>query len=97
MQIRLTNSGVPVSLLDNDADEPVLTDLTAQTIISLSEPLNVVGIINTEGESDEPLFRVTITRFTKLDSTSIGMCFSHVLCAFSPAFPAPRVDESDFS
>jgi len=41
----------------------------------------------TEGESDEPLFRVTITRFTKLNCTSIGTSVSHVLCTLSLDLP----------
>lgn len=80
MQIRLTNSGVPVSLIDSDAGEIACTDFTVQTPLRLVEPLDVVGIVNTDGESDTPLFRLTITRFTKLNSTAIGACSSHVLC-----------------
>ena len=79
-----------MSLTDSDADEIFPTDLTAQPGDLYAEPLNVRGIVNTEGQSDEPLFRVTITRFTKLNSTSIGACYSHMLCAFSldlPNFP----------
>ena len=76
----MTNSGVPVSLVDNDADEIASTDLTVQTPLRLVEPLDVVRIVNTDGESDTPLFRLTITRFTKLNSTAIGACNSHVLC-----------------
>lgn len=72
-----------MSLIDSDAEEIVSTDLTAQAPLHLVEPLNVAGIINTEGESDEPLFRLTLTRFTKLDSTAIGACLSHALCTFS--------------
>ena len=71
-----------MSLTDSDADEIFPTDLTAQPGDLYAEPLNVRGIANTEGESDEPLFRMTITRFTKLNSTSIGACYSHILCAF---------------
>ena len=83
MQIRLTNSGVPVSFIDSDADEIFPTDLTAQYSPCLVEPLNGAGITNAGGESDEPLFRLTITRFTKLNSTSVGAFRSHVLCASS--------------
>lgn len=81
VQIRLTNSGVPVSLIDSDAEEIAPIDLTVQIPLRFVEPLNTVGIIKTEGESDEPLFRLTITRFTKLNSTSIGTRGSHALCA----------------
>lgn len=75
----MTNSGVPVSVVDSDADEVVPTDFSIQTQFRLVEPLNVARIVSTEGESDEPLFRVSIIRFKKLNSTSIGACFSHVL------------------
>ena len=51
--------------------------------------MNLAGLLTTEGESDEPLFRLTITRFTKLNSTFIGICHSHVLCTFSPDPPNP--------
>ena len=97
IQVRLTNSGVPVSLIDSDVDEITPTDLAAQATLPPLEPLNTPEIINTEGESDEPLLRITITRFTKLNSTSIGICNSHVLRAFSLEFPRPCVDGSDFS
>ena len=83
VQIRLTSSGVPVSVADYDTDEIFPTDFTIQPTIPYVDPLNVVGIVNTEGESDEPLFRLTITRFTKLNSSSIGTSRSHVLCEFS--------------
>ena len=83
MQIRLRNSGVPVTVIDSDADEIFPTDLTIQSISRYVEPLNTAAIMNTEGESNEPLFRLTITRFTKLNSTSIGTSNSHVLCSFS--------------
>ena len=72
-----------VSLIGSDADEVVQTDLTSQSTLHLMEPLNLAGVIDTDGESDEPLFRLTITRFTDSNSTSIGMCMSHLLCAFS--------------
>ena len=83
MQIRLTNSGVPVSVVDNDTSEIFPNDLTIQPTFRYVDPLNVAGIVNTEGELDEPLFKMTITRFTKLNSTSIGASFSHILCALS--------------
>jgi len=99
IQIRLTNSGVPVSVVDNDADEVFSTDFVIQPTFRYTDPLNIVGIINAEGESDEPLFRLTITRFTKLNSTSIGTSRSHVLCQSSLDLPGPSrcVDENDIS
>ena len=74
---------MPVSLTNSDADEVIPVDLSAQSSLPLAQPPNVAGIINTEGESNEPLFRVTVTQFPKLNSTSIGVCISHVVCAFS--------------
>ena len=76
-----------MSLTDSDADEIFPTDLTTQPPHLYAESLNVTGIVSTRGQSDEPLFRVTITRFTKLNLTSIGACHSHVLCAFSLSTP----------
>ena len=87
IQIRLTNSGVPVTVIDSDADELFPTDIISQPALPYTVPVNVVGIVNTEGESDEALFRITITRFTKLNCTSIGACRSHVLCTFSLYLP----------
>ena len=97
MQIRLTNSGVPVTVVDSDADEIFPTDLTIQSISRYTEPLNTAAIMNTEGESSEPLFRLTITRFTKLNSTSIAAANSHVLCPSSLDFPSSScyVDQND--
>ena len=78
-----------MSLTDSDADEIFSTDLIPQPLDRYVEPLNVTRIANTEGESDEPLFRVTIIRFTKLNSTLIGACHSHVLCALPSTSTAP--------
>ena len=99
IQIRLTNSGVPVSIVDNDTDEIFPTDLINQPNFCYADPVNVAGIVNTEGESDEPLFRLTITRFTKLNSTSIGTSRSHVLCASCLYLPGSSrcVHEGDHS
>ena len=84
----MTNLGVPVSVIDSDADEIFPSDLTVQQASRYTDPLNIMGIIQTEGESSEPMFRLKITRFTKLNSTSIGASNSHVLCASLPTFSA---------
>ena len=78
-----------MSLTDSDADEFLPTDFIVQNLDRYAEPLNVAGIVNTEGESDEPLLRVTITRFTKLNVTSIGGTTSHILCTFLLDLPVP--------
>ena len=78
-----------MSLTDSDADKIFPTDLTVQPPHLCAESLNVTGIVNTEGESDEPLLRMTINRFTKLKSTSIGACHSHMLCASPLDLPSP--------
>jgi len=92
----LTNSGVPVSFTDGDADEIFPTDLIVQPPHLYAESLNVTGIVNTEGESEEPLVRMTINRFTKLNSTSIEACHSHMLCAYPLDVPSPLccIDET---
>ena len=90
IQIRLTNSGVPVSVVDSDADEIFPTDLTIQPNPRHTDPVNAMAVISTEGESSEPLFRLKITRFTKLNSTSIGASNSHVLRASSLDLPTSR-------
>ena len=89
IQVRLTNSGVPVSFIDSDADEIFPTDLTAQPTAHFMGLLDLGRIAGAKGELDKPLSRLRITRFTKLNSTSIGMRFSHVLCAFSLDRPCP--------
>ena len=88
-----------MSIVDNDTDEIFPTDLTSQPTFRYADPVNIVGIVNTVGESNEPLFRLTITRFTKMNSTSIGTCRSHVLCAFSLDLPESSrfVDEGHHS
>ena len=78
-----------MSLTDSDADEIFPTDLFVQPLDRYVEPLNVPGLVNTEGESDEPLFQMTITRFTKLNFTSIGACSSHILCTSFSTFLVP--------
>ena len=99
MQIRLTNSGIPVTVIDSDADEIFPTDLTVAPTHRYTEPLNAMGLITTEGESSEPLFRLKITRFTKLNSTTIGASNSHALCASSLDLPSSPncVDGNEFS
>ena len=72
-----------MSLIDSDANEIFPTDVSAQPLERYVEPLNVAGIVNTEGESDEPLLRISIVRFTKLNATLIGIRNSHILCTFS--------------
>ena len=76
-----------MTVIDSDADEIFPTDLATQPIFHYVDPLNAAGIINTEGESSEQLFRLTITRFTKLNCTSIGAANSHVLCLSSLDLP----------
>ena len=89
MQVRLTNSGVPVSFIDSDADGIFPTDLTAQSFDHLVGPQNAERVTSREGDQDKPLFRLMFTRFTKLNSTSIQVLASHVLCTFSPDLPSP--------
>ena len=80
-----------MSVIDNDADEILPTDFTIQPTFRYTDPLNTAAIVNTERESDEPLFRLTITRFTKLNTTSIGASYTHVLCASSLGIPVTLV------
>ena len=65
-----------MSLIENDADEIFQADLTIiQPTLPVWEPLNLAGIINAEGESNEPLYRLIITRFTKLNSSIVYVSF----------------------
>ena len=86
-----------MTVIDSDADEIFPTDVTMRPTLSYVNLINTAGIVDTEGESSEPLFRLTITRFTKLNSTSIGTSNSHVLRSSSLDLPSPSccVDEND--
>ena len=82
---------MPVSFIDSGADEIFPTDLTVQSPAYFMGLLNVAGVASAEGEPGQPLCWLEITRFTKLNSTSIGMCSSHMLCAFCLDPLAPLV------
>ena len=98
-QIRLTNSGIPVQVIDSDSDQITdAPDRLVQTPLTLSPSINLPALVDTVGTSDIDLMKVTIIRFTKLGRTSIGVSASHcigerpcllserlrVVCAYSP-------------
>jgi len=79
-QIRLTNSGIPVEVVDSDADKVTTApDRLVQTPLSLAPSVDLFALVDTDGTSDVDLMRITITRFTKLSCTSIGVNASHCI------------------
>ncbi|KAJ3551692.1 hypothetical protein NM688_g4560 [Phlebia brevispora] len=76
-QIHLTNDGVPITILYSDAGKEVPHNCIIQSPWTLSQPINVRK--QWDHGSDDPLLRVTITQFTKLESTAIGLSASHVV------------------
>ena len=71
------NCGVPVTILQSDAEQEVPSNAVIQSPWTLSRGVNILKYIDCD--SDEPLMRVTIIQFTKTDSTSIGLSASHVI------------------
>ncbi|GJE86552.1 hypothetical protein PsYK624_026320 [Phanerochaete sordida] len=75
--ISLGNQGVPVTVIDSDAETEVPANTVVQNPFPFTQPVNCVKYL--DFDSDEPLLKVTITRFTKTGSTSIGLCSSHLV------------------
>ncbi|GJE85414.1 hypothetical protein PsYK624_014930 [Phanerochaete sordida] len=75
--ISLGNQGVPVTVIESDADTEVPTNTVIQRPFTLAKPVNVMKYL--EHGNDEPLLRMTITRFTKTGSTCVGLCASHLI------------------
>ena len=75
-QIRLTNDGVPFTVIDSDAPREVPHNCVIQHPWTLSQAVRLPRVW--DYDSDEPLLRVTLVRFTKLGSTSIGLSATHV-------------------
>lgn len=75
-QIRLSNDGVVVTVLDSDAEAEVPADTVIQSPWTLTRGVDIVKFI--DYDSDEPIMRVTIIRFTKTGSTSVGLSWSHL-------------------
>ena len=50
-----------------------------QTPLTLSPSVDLFALVDTVGTSDIDLMKITITRFTKLGRTSIGVNASHCI------------------
>ncbi|KAK7682152.1 hypothetical protein QCA50_014739 [Cerrena zonata] len=76
-KIRLTNSGVPVTFLESDAEEVMPNARVVQNkgVASFVKALDMKKVLATQ--SDEPLARFTITRFPRASSTIIGFSQYH--------------------
>ncbi len=66
-----------MAIVDSDAVQEVPHNCITQSPWALSQPIN--GHKQWEYDCDEPLLRVTLTQFTKLGSTCIGLSASHAL------------------
>jgi hypothetical protein len=74
-------------VIDSDADQVVAApDRLVQTPLTLSPSIDVFALVDTVGTSDVDLMRITITRFTKLSRTSIGVNASHCIGESTPPF-----------
>lgn len=73
----LASDGVPVTVKDDDTDIEVPKNTIIQSPWTLTEGVKIVNYL--DHESDEPLLKVTITRFTKTGSTAVGLCSSHLI------------------
>ncbi|GJE85405.1 transferase family-like protein [Phanerochaete sordida] len=76
--VSLINQGVPVTVMESDADTEVPANAVIQSPkFPYTKPISVVKYL--DFDNDEPLLRATIVRFTKTGSTSIGLCSAHII------------------
>ncbi|GJE85403.1 hypothetical protein PsYK624_014820 [Phanerochaete sordida] len=75
--ISLGNQGVPVTVMESDAE----TEVPANTVIQSPFPFtqSVKPVKYLDFDNDEPLLKATIIRFKKTGNTSIGLCSSHLV------------------
>ena len=67
-------------MIDSDADQVAAApDRLVQTPLNLSPSIDLFALVDTEGTSDVDLMKITLTRFTKLGRTSIGVNASHCI------------------
>ncbi|KAI0765762.1 hypothetical protein BC629DRAFT_1540223 [Irpex lacteus] len=76
-KILLTNDGVPVHVVDSAADAEVPVDSVVQHPWTLTEAVDIVKYL--DHGLTEPVMKVTIIRFTKTGSTSIGLSAMHFM------------------
>ncbi|KAI0765761.1 hypothetical protein BC629DRAFT_908570 [Irpex lacteus] len=76
-KIRLTNEGVPVYIVDNDAETEVPDDSIVQAPWTLTNGVDIVRYLD-HGPT-EPVMKITITRFTKTGSTCVGLSAMHFM------------------
>jgi hypothetical protein len=67
-------------VMESDAEAEVPTDTIIQSPWSLTKGVDMVKYL--DYDSDEPLMRVTIIRFTRTESTSIGFSTSHLIGSY---------------
>lgn len=77
IQIRLTNSAIPVKFLESEAEAVMPTDHVIQNkgVFALVDRVDIAKIL--ERDSDEPLARIRLTKFVKLGATAIGFSQHH--------------------
>lgn len=76
-RVSLANHGVPVAVIDSDAETEVPTNTIVQNPWTLTQGVNIVKYL--DYDSDEPLLKATVIRFTKTGSTSVGLSSSHLI------------------
>ncbi|KAI0090100.1 hypothetical protein BDY19DRAFT_888071 [Irpex rosettiformis] len=75
--ILLTNDGVPVTVVERDDRTEVPSDSIVQSPWTLTNGVNIVKYL--DYGLTEPVMNVTIIRFTKTGSTSIGLSAMHFM------------------
>ena len=67
-------------MIDSDADQiTAAPDCLVQTPLALAPSIDVFSLVDTVGISNVVLMKITITRFTNLGRTSIGVNASHCI------------------
>ncbi|KAL4247583.1 Acyltransferase [Abortiporus biennis] len=77
-KILLVDQGLPVTVVDSDAEKIVAKDSIVQSPFPfLVDRVNASRFF--KESSEEPLVKITVTQYTKLGYTSIGVSYAHVI------------------
>jgi hypothetical protein len=76
-QVRLSNEGAAFHIDDSDAEKVVPINTVIQAPFHLTHKVEYAKLYS--GHSDEPLLRITVTRFQRTGETSIGFSTSHAV------------------
>ncbi|GJE85404.1 hypothetical protein PsYK624_014830 [Phanerochaete sordida] len=75
--VSLGNQGVPVIVMESDAETEVPANTIIQNPFTFTQPVKYMKYL--DFNNDEPLLKATIIRFRKTGSTSIGLSSSHLI------------------